>query len=168
MKRPAALFFTLLILLCSLVSCSGSGEKTSCRALIGAMTEREIGLPAGRFYSMTAPEGDKEYLSRSLISSLFGGGSYPKAAEGWLDAALYISLGSHPCEFAVILCQDRDVAHDTADLLNSRLSSIRLAKSDGKYAPYLQNASVTLVGNYALLIISSDTRTALKSFMKNK
>ena len=167
MKRFAALFF-ICILIFSLASCSNSEKEVSCRALVGAMTEREIGLPAGRFYSMTAPEGDKEYLSRSLISSLFGGGSYPKAAKGWLDAALYLSLGSHPCEFAVILCQDRDVAHDTADLLNSRLSSIRLAKSDEKYAPYLQNASVTLVGNYALLIISSDTRTALKVFMKNK
>ncbi len=168
MKRTAALLFTFLILICSLVSCSGGGGKTSCRALVGAMTEREIGLPAGRFYSTSACEGEEEYLSRSLISSLFGGGSYPKAAEGWLDAALYLSLGSHPCEFAVILCRDRDVAHDTADLLNSRLAAIKLCKTDEQYEAYLQNASVTLVGNYALLIISADSKTALKIFMKNK
>lgn len=168
MKRTAAIFFAILILTFSLVSCSRGSETRSCRQILGAMVEGEISLPAGRFYSATAERGDEEYLSESLISSLFGGGSYPKVANGWLDAALYLSFGTHPCEFAIILCRDRDVAHDTADLLLSRLSAIKLVKIDPQYESLLENASVTLVGNYALLIISSDTKNALKIFMKNK
>lgn len=161
MKRPAALFFALLILVLSLSSCAPS-KNVSCRDIVGAMTDAEIGLPAGRYYSLSADKGDREYASRSLISSLFGGGRYPKLAEGWLDLALYLSIGNHPCEFAVILCRDRDTAHDTATLLLKRLSAVRQTKSDPQYASLLQNASVTLVGNYAILIVSSDVENALK------
>ena len=168
MKRPAALFLAILILTFSLVSCSAKREARSCRQILGAMVEGEIGLPAGRFYSQSAPKGDEEYLSDSLISSLFGGGSYPTVADGWIDVALFLSLGTHPCEFVVILCRDRDVTHDTADLLHSRLTAIKLVKNDPQYESMLQNATVTLVGNYALLIISSDSKNALKLFIKNK
>ena len=167
MKKAAALFFALIIFIVSLPSCS-SVDDPSCREIVGELTKAEIGLPAGRFYTLSADKGDPEYASRSLISSLFGGGRYPKLADSWIDLALFLSTGSHPCEFAVILCRDRDVAHDTATLLNSRLASIKLCKTDEQYKAYLQNASVTLVGNYALLIISSDTQNALKVFMKNK
>ena len=161
MKRFAALFFALLVLFLSLPSCTPQ-KDVSCREIIGAMTEREIGLPAGRFYSASAREGEREYVSRSLISSLFGGGRYPKLAEGWVDLALFLSIGNHPCEFVVILCRDRDTAHDTATLLLKRLSAVRQTKSDPQYASLLQNAAVTLIGNYALMIISSDTENALK------
>ena len=167
MKRLTALFFTILILILALTSCSPNREQT-CRQILGEMVDGEIGLPAGRFYSKSAQKGDEEYLSDSLIASIFGGGSYPTVADGWIDASLFMSLGTHPCEFAVILCRDRDIAHDTADILLSRLSSIKLCKTQPQYEKHLQNATVTLVGNYALLIISSDTKNAIKIFMKNK
>ena len=125
------------------------------------MTGAEIGLPAGKYYSLSAPEGDGEYLSDSLISSLFGNGSYPTVADDWLDGGLYLSLGKHPCEFAVIFCRNRDTAEDTARILSSRLSAIRITKTDPQYSKMLENASVTVIGNYAILIISTDTKTAL-------
>ena len=166
MKRLTALFFTILILIPALTSCSPNREQT-CRQILGEMVDGEIGLPAGRFYSKSAQKGDEEYLSDSLIASIFGGGSYPTVADGWIDASLFMSLGTHPCEFAVILCRDRDVTHDTADLLHSRLAAIKLVKNDQQYESMLQNATVTLVGNYALLIISSDSKNALKLAMKS-
>ena len=161
MKKAAALFFALIIFIVSLPSCS-SVDDPSCREIVGELTKAEIGLPAGRFYTLSADKGDPEYASKSLISSLFGGGRYPKLAEGWIDLALFLSTGSHPCEFAVILCRDRDVAHDTATLLLSRLSTVKLTKADSKYADMLQTASVTIVGNYAILLISRDAKHALK------
>ncbi len=167
MKRPAALFFVIIFLVSSLFSCSTVGAvHTPCRQVIDAMTSAEIGLPAGKYYSLAAIEGDGEYLSDSLISSLFGNGSYPTIADDWLDGALYLSLGNHPCEFAVFLCRNRDTAEDTARLLSSRLSAIRITKTDPQYSKILENASVTVIGNYAILIISTDTKTALSTAKK--
>ena len=168
MKKAAAFLFVILFFFASLTSCAEQKSPPSCRELISALAEAEVGIPSGRFYSMDAPSGDSEYLSDSLLSALFSGGSYPKVTEGWIDCAFFLSLGDDPREFAVILCRDRDIAHDTATALSARLSAIKLTKSDPQYDIMLQNASVTLVGNYALLFISSDCKTALKTFMKNK
>lgn len=161
MKRTAALFFALFFFLFSFSSCFASSENPPCYDVLAAITNEEISLPAGKYYSLSAHEGDEKYLSDALISSLFGNGSYPTVAEDWLDCALYLSLGNHPCEFAVILCRDRDAAEDTARLLCSRLSAIKITKTDPQYAQILENASVSIRGNYALLIISTDTKNAL-------
>ena len=168
MKRPAALFFAILILFGSLSSCTFKYKSTSCRKILEEIISSEVGLPSGRIYSKSAAKGDDEYLSRSLVSALFGGGSFPDIAEGWVDVALFLSLNDHPCEMAVILCRDRDVAHDTARILSERLAAIRLTRASPEYSTLLQNAIVTISGNYALLIVSSDTQNALKIFMKNK
>lgn len=168
MKRSAALFFTVLIFFCLLTSCTEQKSPPSCREILSAMTDAEIGLPAGKFYSLSADEGDPEFLSESLISSLFGGGSYPEVAGDWLDCALYLSLGSHPCEFAVILCQSRDAAEDTAKLFNTRLSAIKITKTAPEYEKMIEEAKVTVKGNYTLFIISSDSENALKTFLKKK
>lgn len=163
MKRTAALFLTFFLLLFTFGSCSSISSDTSCQDLLRAMTDAEISLPAGKYYELSAPEGDEKYLSPELIAVLFGGGSYPKVAEDWIDCALYLPLGKSPCEFAVILCKSRDAAHDTASLLQARLAAIKQTQSSPEHAQMLENASITLIGNYALLIISSDTETALRS-----
>jgi hypothetical protein len=132
------------------------------------MTEAEKELPAGKYYSLSVSEGCDEYLSPTLIASLFGNGVYPKVADRWLDAALFLSLTPNPCEFAVILCQDRDTAEDTAKLFSSRVDAIKITKSDPKYGKMIENVKIEIRGNYALLTISSDSDKALKAFVKNK
>ena len=166
MKKTAVIFLSVLILLCSLSSCGETGVRPSCREILSAVTAAEIGLPAGKYYSLNAPKGDEEYLSNALIASIFGGGAYPEVAEDWVDVALYLSFGKSPCEFAVILCQNRDAAHDTAKLLCSRLSAIKIAKNSPEYETMIANANVAVSGNYALLIISSDPEIAMKIMRK--
>ena len=167
MKRLAAIFLVVIILFSSLFSCSTAQRvHTPCREVIAAMTEKEIGLPVGSYYSSSVPEGDDEYLSASLISSLFGNGSLPKISEDWLDCALFLSLGESPCEFAVILCSSRDAAEDTAALFHSRLAAVRITKTAPQYAQMIENASVTITGNYAILIISTDPENALRAAKK--
>ena len=167
MKRTAALFIAIILIFSSLTSCSSSYEKTPCIDVVYAMAKAEKGLPAGKYYSLSAPEGSKEYLSDSLISSLFGNGAYPRIAEGWIDAALFLSLTSHPCEFAVILCRDRDTAEDTARLLTSRIDAIKITKTDPNYKDMTDGATATVRGNYAILIISSDRGDAIRAAKKS-
>ena len=167
MKRPAALFCIIILLFSSLFSCSTAQNiHAPCRDIVAAMTEAEIGLPAGRYYSMSAPEGEDEYLSPSLIASLLGSGSIPSVTADWLDCALFLSLKDSPCEFAVILCSNRDAAEDTAALFHSRLVAIKITKTAPEYSQMIENASVTITGNYAILIISTDPSSALKAAKK--
>ena len=166
MKRTAALFLTVFFLLFSLASCSADSQNASCRDVLSAMTQAEISLPSGRYCSLSADENSSEHLTKNLISALFGNGSYPSAADGWIDCALYLSLSENPIEFAVILCKNRDVARDTAELLTARLTAIKHTKTAPQYTEMLEEASVTLIGNYAFLIISSDTESALRAAKK--
>ena len=163
--KKATLFLCLLLIILTLPSCA-ERERSSCREILGEIMLSEVGLPAGKVYSMLAEEGDEEHLSDTLTARLFGEGSTPPVSRGWLDLALFLPSSSHPCEFAVILCNSEDTATDTARLLCRRLDSIRTAKGDGGFSSLIDNATVTVIDNYALLIISSDTQNALKTASK--
>ena len=168
MKRPTAFFLSVLLFCLTLVSCANNKPQKSCREILGAIVEAEIALPSGKFYSLSSPEGDDEYLSKSLLMALLGSGSAVPLREHWLDLALFLPFGDHPAEFALILCRDRDTAIDTAKILNSRLAAIKVTKTAPQYKDMVDRAKVTVVGNYALLIISTDPDQAVRIFMKNK
>ena len=135
----------------------------SCSEILDELKDTEVGLPAGKTYDIKAGEGENEFLPERLLSSLYGEGATPPMREGWLDIALFLPISSHPCEFAVILCNSDDTATDTARLLCRRLDSIRTLKQNGEYSALLEGARVTVIRNYALLIISSDAENAVKT-----
>ena len=163
MKRKAALLLTVFLLFFTLSSCSDEPQVLPCRDVLSAMVQAERSLTVGKYYTLAAHDGGDEYMTDELIALLFGNGSYPKAADGWIDCALYLSLGESPMEFAIILCKNRDVARDTAELLSCRLSAIKHTKNSPEYAEMLDSAGITLIGNYAFLIISSDTESVLRA-----
>ena len=161
MKKTVALFLALLLLISLLSSCSDARKAPSCLSVLDAMMSAEIGLPAGRIYSLSEDKDDG-YLSDSLIKSLYGNGSMPAIAKTWIDCAVFISTLGHPCELAVAYCPDRNAAEDTARLFSSRLKSVRALKSDENYSNMLDNAQIAICGNFVLMIISSDSDNALK------
>ena len=160
MKKTAIILSVLLITFI-LPSC-GEQNNISCREVLAEIISAEIGLPAGKTYSIHAPEGDEEYLPDSLVDVLYGGGKRPVMADGWLDLAIFLPSSAHACEFAVFLCDSENCATDTARMLCSRLDLIRTTKGEGEYASYLDNATVTVIRNYVLFLISSDCKNAMK------
>jgi hypothetical protein len=120
MTRKAALFFALILLILTVPSCSAS-PYPSCRSILTSMAGAEAQLPAGRFCCFDAEQGEKEYLSPTLLSAWLG---TPAPSEGWLDCALYLSLREKPCELAAVLCESRDAAEDTAKLFSARWHTI--------------------------------------------
>lgn len=160
MKKTAALFLSVFLLISLLSSCSNEKKAPSCLTVLEAMTLVEVGLPAGRIYSLDSE--DDGYLSDSLIKSLYGNGSLPAIAQSWIDCAVFISTLGHPCELAVVYCTDRNAAEDTARLFGSRLNSLRALKSDEQYGNMLDLAQISICGNFVLMIISSDPDNALK------
>ncbi len=154
----------ILFLIFTLPSCV-ERDRPTCREILGEIMLSEIGLPAGKVYSMNTPEGHSEYLPEHLVNVLYGNGEKPVMADGWHDLALFLPSSPHPCELAVFLCDSDDTATDTARMLCRRLDIIRTAKG-GENAALLDTATVTVMQNYVLFIISSDTRNALKTASK--
>ena len=155
--------FILCLVFCffALPSCA-ERKPASCREVLLALIDSEIGLPAGKIYDLNAPEGNSEYIDERVISSLFWEGSAPPMRSGWLDMALFLSTSDHPCELAVFLCDSPDTASDTARILCQRLDVIRTAKAKTEHSAMLDAATVTVIGNYVLLVISSDTDNSIK------
>lgn len=159
MRRIITLILALMLLLAA-VSCGKSTPPIPCREILLAMADAEPSLPAGRFYSLSAAEGESEYLSDSLLRALYGEHG---AVEGWLDCALYLSVSERPCELAVILCRDHDTASDTARLFGARLGAIRITVTDPDYGRIVTDAKVTVLGNYVLFLVSSDSEAVLQA-----
>ena len=163
MKKTVALFLSILLLIPLLASCSDARKAPSCLSVLEAMMSAEIGLPAGRVYSLASTREDDGYLSESLIKSLYGNGSLPPISHSWIDCAVFISTLGHPCEFAVAYCSDRNAAEDTARLFNSRLKSVRALKFDEGYSAMLDGAQISICGNFVIMIISSDPSNSFKT-----
>ena len=153
---------TLSLLFSLLCSCRGNEKAPSCLSVLEAITAAEVGLPAGRSYSLSGSKTDEGYLSESLIKSLYGNGALPAISESWLDCAVFVSILGHPCEFAVVYCSDRNAAEDTARLFGSRLNSLKALRSDEEYGNMLDSAQISICGNFVLMLVSSDPDNALK------
>lgn len=175
--RAAISLCLALSFIISFSRCTYSDEIIPCRDIVNALTELEIGLPAGKIYSYHATEGEEGYISDSLLSALFSDNGEIPLIEGWIDYAFFLPSSNHPCQIIVILCNTPTSAKDTARLLSRRLNTLRSAYKSGDgggisrpndedgtgvdTAAYLEGAAVTISRNYVLLIISSDT-AALK------
>lgn len=164
-KKFVCILPVILVLLIplSLTSCIYNTELVSCDTVIEALVDAEVGLPAGKLYSSHAVAGEERYISRSLITSLYGDGETIKLFDGWIEYSFFLPMTDHPCEFAVILCDSPDTAKDTARLLCRRLNTIRSTRDAEKYPEHLENASVTISRNYVVFIISSDNESAKKT-----
>ena len=152
----------LIAVIIIFLSACGVRDTTTAAAIVKGLTDAEIGLPAGKIYSTAADEMDEEYISDSLLSTLFGSASMPTVSSDWRECAMFLPLSNHPCEFIVIHCASGDAAEDTASLLSLRLISIKKAKGGEGANDLLDSSCVTVYKNYACLIISSDPIAAEK------
>ncbi len=148
----------VLLLLIPLVACRRV-PLPDCLSILRKLTDCETGLPAGRVYALNAAEGEEEYISQTLLSALY---SAPLTVQsGWVDGAFFLPSHDAPCELAVILCDSPSAVEDTARLLSARLASVRELKENDENRGYFENATVSVLGNYVCLLISSDSRAAL-------
>lgn len=140
---------------------------------VRAMCAAEVLLPAGNLYYTDAAEGNESYLPSALLVDAYG---IPNDFNGIEKAAIWLSGGGHPTEFAVFLCKDADSAEDVSLFCKNRLRSLSLnavfsSKQAGmpreEYDGYISSAKVVISGRYVALIISSDPFTAQKAFLKS-
>ena len=160
MKRKILVLILCISILCACLS-SCSRQPPAAKSVLSRLLQTEIDLPSGQVYLSSSPEGDKSYIPDSLVASLYGGGSMPREYDDWVEFAIFLS-SSHPCEFAVFLCDSPQSALDTSKTLCSRLTTLKNFWSDSQYSFYTENAEVIISGNFCVLVVSSDTTTAKK------
>ncbi len=165
MKRKILIIILCITLLCIVCLSSCSRQPPSAQNILSHLLETEINLPSGQVYLSSSPEGEDSYVSSSLLAVLYGGGSEPNEYDDWVEFAIFLS-SSHPCEFAVFLCDSPQSALDTSKTLCSRLTTLKNFWSDSQYSSYTEGAEVIISGNFCALIVSSDT-TAAKKVLKS-
>ena len=152
-----ALIFTLVLL----GGCAR--QQASVEAVLSALTEAEVGLPAGRMYLASAAADKAAYLPPDLMAALYGEGEPPWQLSLVEDYGMWLSTAQHPCEFAVFRCYARSDTDEVATMCTSRLDDLRAHYKDSQYAYYLQNAQIAVIGKYVLLLISADAQHALNT-----
>ena len=151
----------LLWLILPVLLCSCARTEASAAQVLEALTDAEIGLPAGQMYLSSAAEESQAYLSPDLMAALYGEGELPWQLSLVEDYGIFLSTAQHPCEFAVFRTYARSDTDELAALCCARLDDLRVHYKDTPYAAYVQDARVVVMGKYVLLLISSDPTHAL-------
>ena len=172
MKRFIMLAAYILILAAAVLFASCKRIITPPESIVHAMCAAEAMLPAGNIYYSDAPEGSEGYLPSALLAAAYG---IPDGYEGIEKAAVRLSGGGHPCEFAVFLCKDAKAAEDVSLFCKNRIRSLTLnsafssnltSMTKEEYDGYLSSASVVISGRYVAFMISSDPPSAKKAFLR--
>ena len=153
----------LLILCCLLLSVGCAPSSPAPEQVLCALTDAEIGLPAGQLYLSRAEAHEATYLSNDMLSTLYGNGELPWQLSLVEDYGIFLSTAQHPCEFAAFLCYSRSDTDLVAAMCHERLDLLRVHYKNTQYASYTQGARVAVVGRYVLLIVSSDAENALRA-----
>lgn len=164
LKRALLLFIVTALSLFS-SSCSREIEIPRTNQIISTLCDTEINLPAGRIYSSDFDKTDKNYLQDRLLASYFGEPNIEKYKNDWASYSFFLSSSAHPCEFVAIYCSTPEALIDTSRMLASRLDTKKKLFCD-KFKEYTDEGAVITIKNYAVLIISSDTETAVKAIKK--
>ena len=172
LRRIAFIFLSFLLAL-GLTSCN-AGEQRSAENVLFEMLRAEKELPAGKIYTMKSSKGAPDYISESLLASLYGEGKLPDVMSQAEDMAFRLSSGFNCFELAVFLCPTARDAREVASLCLGRIdimehfvnaNSDKLGISDA-CAENIKNARVTVVGRYVLMAISPNAEECIKNAKK--
>ena len=158
---PKRFILLLLALIIPLSACSRTPEIPKTKGLVSSLQEAEISCPDGIIYSTDDPESSATYLSDRLLSTYFGIIDVKKYRDDWLSCTIFLSSGDSICEFAAIYCSTPEALIDTSRLFVLRVDSKEKLAHDKTYI-----SRVTCIDNYAVLIVSKDPDTALRTLKK--
>lgn len=150
-----------VVLLLCLTACA-SHEETPAGAILSAMLSCEEGCPAGEIYTRSAEEGEEGYLSESLCSALYGDGRIPAEWALVSDYAIFLTAAEHPFELAVFRCNSSDGTEEVAELCARRLAVLRNYWRGSDCEAYTSGGRVVILGNYVLMLVSSNAEAALE------
>ena len=155
------MIYTLTFTLILMSLCGCARPEPPPEQVLLALTEAEIGLPAGQIYLASAGKEEASYLSPDLISALYGKGELPWQLSLIEDYGIFLSITQHPCEFAVFRCYSRSDTDLVAAMCHERLDALCAHYGETEYERYTEQAAVAVIGKHVLLLVSADARHAL-------
>ena len=168
--RLCTLLISIFILTSSLQFCAAPTKKNPWD-IVSTICEKEKSLPSGIIYSTSADEESDEFLSPRLLLAAY---AIPSDFDGIESAAVWLSKGMHPSEFAVVLCKDGRRVEDVAMYFKNKLAMLQknaphasavCGMTPELYASYISEAQVCISGRYVALLISSDAVSARRAFL---
>ena len=160
----AVVIFTALLF----YSCGEDTNVSPGRVLL-EMTKNAGRLPFGVVYSTESSPGSPDFLSESVLQSVFGEGECPEVMKRLNGAAIRLSSGFSASEFAFFICHSKNDAYEVADLCIKRIDRILyFARSTGgRYLgesdmSEIEGAYVEIVGNCVFMAVCSDGRGAVE------
>ena len=162
-RRCVLILLIISALLLPLPSCAMSTAEPL--DVLEKIKSAEIPLPAGNIYFSSAAAGEEGYLPPSLAAAMFGGES-PEELSLAESYAFFISAGKLPSEFLVFRCYAASDTPSVASLCHARLDALRSYYTDTEHSHYTENATVTIIGKYVIMAVSSDPENAISAAKK--
>ena len=164
-------FFIVLLAFSLLLSLTACQRKRSAADTVTEIVNAEACRPSGQLYSFSTAEGDEGYAPNDMLLSVYG---FDRSLNGLEDGAVWLSESFHPFEAAVFVCSDYRSSEDVAIHLKNRLALLQSNAAEAaemckmsveEYRDYVDHGVVIISGDLVALIVSSDPRTAKRTFL---
>lgn len=133
LKQTLILLFIFIITVAS-VSCAEKEIDTA--EVVRAMMNSDCELPTGILYRKDSSPGSPDYLSESLLASLYGSGESPDVFERVNSGCVFLTSGKTITEFSVFACVSVADAEEIASLCRRR-GRILKYNIDGEFSAFV-------------------------------
>ena len=142
--KITSIFLVLLLL----TSC---GEKRSAEDVLFDVTKDFDDLPDGNVYLSSAKEGSQNFLSVTIINSLYHEGAAEYEFSLVEEYAIYISEFAKPCEIAVYKCYSASDTDLIASMCLRRIEKLCVMLSETSFSYIPQNADIDVKGHFVIV-----------------
>ncbi len=151
MKKKFGFFIkiaSVAILLAVLVSC---GDRRNTEDILFNITKRFDDLPDGNVYLSSATEGSENFLSASVIKSLYHDGADEYEFSMIEEYAIYISSFAKPSEIAVYKCYSRSDANLIASMCLKRIEKLSIMLAGTAFSEIPLRADIDIKGHFVIV-----------------
>ena len=150
-RKKLVCFIKFICILLALLSLGSCDSEKSAEEILFSITQGQDSLPNGTVYTRSAPEGSQNYLSGSMIKTL-----YHESAEEYEftlieDFAIYLSSFAKPCEIAVYKCYSRSDTDLIASMCLKRIEKLRIMLAQTAFCEIPENAKIDIKGRFVIV-----------------
>ena len=141
-------FVILVVLLSLLTSCTDRG---SAQDMLFNITKEFDDLPDGSVY-LSKNGGDSEnFLSATMINTLYHDGAAEYEFSMIEEYAIYISEFAKPCEVAIYKCYSRSDTNLIASMCLGRIEKLTVMLAGTSFAEIPLKADVDIKGHFVIV-----------------
>ena len=153
MKKTRKLNFfikiaSIAILLALLTSCT---DRESAQGMLFNITKDFDELPDGSVYLSSAEEESENFLSATMINTLYHEGAAEYEFSMIEEYAVYISEFAKPCEIAIYKCYSRSDTNLIASMCLKRIEKLTIMLTGTSFSEIPLKADVDIKGHFVIV-----------------